>query len=171
MKVQRLVCSALIIAAGLQGQSSKDGGRGPFFSRARVLFYQASAGDTESLEHCAELLLKLVEQHPADSLIAAYLGSTRILQSSTSHVPWRKGKLVKEGLKMLDSAVSASVEDLEIRFLRGVSTHHLPGFFGRKEESPGRLPLYRIARGGCSEAGPLRQPASRVRFLLSRTGA
>jgi hypothetical protein len=53
--------------------------------------------------------------------------------------PWRKGKLAKEGLVMMDQAVESAPRDLEVRFVRGASTLRLPGFFHRGEQSASDL--------------------------------
>jgi hypothetical protein len=55
--------------------------------------------------------------------------------------PWKKGKLAKEGLSLMDRAVEMKPDDLEIRFVRAASTRGLPGFFKRADESERDLAL------------------------------
>jgi hypothetical protein len=71
----------------------------------------------------------------SDPLVMAFRGSLLLLESSRSMAPWKKGKLAKDGLTLMDKAVEMKPDDLEIRFVRAASTRGLPGFFKRAEES------------------------------------
>lgn len=105
------------------------------FDQARQRYYEAVEGNQDALDESRNLLHKLRTKNPKDSLILAYLGSTLLLEAARAVAPWRKGRLAKEGLRMLDEAVKQSPENLDVRFLRGVSTSHLPSFFKRAQQS------------------------------------
>ena len=101
---------------------------------AKQLYLKAVEGDERALKEAAGVLDGLRREHPHDARVAAYLGSSRLLESSHTMAPWKKGKLAKEGLERLDAAVRMAPGDAEIRFLRAASTFHLPGWFGRGVE-------------------------------------
>lgn len=103
---------------------------GQQFADTRQLYFDALEGKEGTLARSVELLEGLSRDKPGDPVIAAYLGSARLLESSRAKLPWRKGKLARQGLALLDRAVAASPDNPEIRFLRGVSTFHLPSAFG-----------------------------------------
>jgi tetratricopeptide (TPR) repeat protein len=127
--VRVVVATHLVIALALQANSPA------IFDTAKQRYYEAVEDKRGALEESLELLAELHTRAPDDALVLAYYGSARLLEAAQAIAPWRKGKLAKEGLQMLDEAVNSSPEDLEIRFLRGISTFHLPGFFKRRPQS------------------------------------
>jgi len=140
MKLLLAVCCAMAFAA----QSSVevvDRNTDDFrlFENAKWRYYDAIAGKPGALDESRDSLIRLHSNNPTDPLIMAYLGSARLLEAARAMAPWRKGKLAKEGLRMLDEAVEKSPEQLEIRFLRAVSTSHLPDFFKRWKQSQSDL--------------------------------
>ena len=98
----------------------------------RKLFYEAVDGNRESAERASKMLDAL---GTSDARVMAFRGSLLLLESSRSFAPWKKGKLAKEGLTLMDKAVEIKPDDLEIRFVRAASTRALPGFFKRGAES------------------------------------
>ena len=98
----------------------------------RKLFYEAVDGNRDSAQRASRML---DEFNASDPQAMAYRGSLLLLESSRSFAPWKKGKLAKEGLTLMDRAVAMRPEDLEIRFVRAASTRGLPGFFKRADES------------------------------------
>jgi hypothetical protein len=102
---------------------------------AKARYYAAVEGQTSALREARDLFDKLRSSFPSDPLILAYSGSIQLLESARTMALWRKGKLAKEGLRLLDEAVARSPQDPEIRFIRAASTFHLPGFFRREEQS------------------------------------
>ena len=117
------MCSAALLTAEVSRLTPEDA---RLFDAAKQRYYEAVDGARDALNVSRDALQKLHSKSPADSLVLAYLGSTRLLEAARALAPWRKGKLAKEGLRMLDEAVQESPENLEIRFLRGISTSHLP---------------------------------------------
>ena len=109
--------------------------RAPILETAKRRYYDAVEGQRGALEESRELLSEARSQSPADPLILAYSGSVLLLEAARTPAIWRKGKLAREGLQMLDQAVSDSPEDEEIPFLRAVSSFHLPRFFKRRDQS------------------------------------
>jgi hypothetical protein len=83
-------------------------------------------------------------ERPDDARVLAYLGSLRLLEGKAEVIPWKKGELCMEGLRLLDRAVEAAPDDLELRFVRGRSTLPLPFFFRR--EAQARDDIFHVAR-------------------------
>lgn len=102
---------------------------------ARKLYYEAVEGNRAAAERATELFDRLRSAHPDEPRFLVYRGSLLLLESARALAPWRKGKLAKEGLLMMDRAVATAPDDLEVRFVRAASTMRLPGFFKRGDES------------------------------------
>lgn len=102
---------------------------------AKLLHFQGVEGNDEAAERATTMLIAFARDHPHDPMIRAYLGSARLLEARRTWALWRKGALGQEGLTLLDEAVRLAPEDFEVRFIRGVSTYHLPTLFGRAEQA------------------------------------
>ena len=82
---------------------------------------------------------RLVEQHlatnPDDRRAQAYLGSVTLIRAKRATLPWKKLALVNEAKALLDGAVAAEPENLELRLVRGLSARKLPEWMGRQEQA------------------------------------
>ena len=105
------------------------------FEQAKASYYQAVDGNSAAIKEASKRLQEIRDRSPEQSLVLAYWGSIRLLEASKTFAVWRKGKLSQEGLTALDEAVARAPQDVEIRFVRAMSTFHLPGFFNRREQS------------------------------------
>ncbi|HET6675502.1 MAG TPA: hypothetical protein VFG71_09195 [Nitrospiraceae bacterium] len=103
--------------------------------RARRLYYEGIAGNKEALAESDRLFTALHRTTPVSSLVRAYYGSHRLLAAAKAWAPWEKYALSKEGLTELDAAVTNASHETEVRFVRAMTTYHLPFFFGRREQS------------------------------------
>ncbi len=97
----------------------------------RSLFYQLVAGQRGLAERCENLWTELHRQRPESPRTAAYLGATLCYRAALEWWPPRKGELTKRGLGLLEAAVATDPEDVEVRFLRGMTSRRLPAFIGR----------------------------------------
>jgi 15-cis-phytoene synthase len=70
-----------------------------------------------------------------ETLLLAYEGAFHMLAARHGRWPHARVRAVRSGLARLDAAVSRAPDDLEVRYLRLVSTHYLPAFFGRRESA------------------------------------
>lgn len=111
------------------------GERVPSLPEAKKFYFSALEGNADALRRSLALLEPLVSQSKPDPLALAYFGSGRLLESAHTFAVWKKGRLAKEGLELLDRAVNAAPSNLEIRFLRAATTYHLPFWFKRREQS------------------------------------
>jgi hypothetical protein len=109
------------------------GSEGSFVS-AKAAYLRATDGDSVALREAESLFAALMSANPENPVYTAYHGSLQVLQSARTMAPWKKGRLAKNGLSALDAAVSRAPDNLEVRFLRAISTVPLPGFFHRADQ-------------------------------------
>ena len=76
---------------------------------------------------------------PDDPLVTVYYGSLRLLEAQRTWALWKKNSLSKQGVQLMDHAVSATPNNLEVRFVRAATDRNLPSFFGRKEQAQSDL--------------------------------
>jgi hypothetical protein len=108
---------------------------GEDWTTVKGLYYKAVDGDRSAGARAATLLDEMQRSRSDDPLLLAYRGSVFLLESSWAVAPWRKGKLAKRGLAMMDRAVELSPRQIEVRFVRAATTMRLPGIFRRGEQS------------------------------------
>ncbi len=106
---------------------------------ARAAYYAALQGKSDAAEQARERFAALVREHPQDPTLRAYSGSLELLEAARTWAFWRKHTLSVEGLHTMDAAVDADPGDLEARFVRALTTWHLPFFFGRKQQAEADL--------------------------------
>lgn len=82
-------------------------------------------------QKAAESLYKrLKAKNSSDPTVMAYLGSVQAVRARHAFNPYNKLAYLKSGTKILESAISKSPENLEIRFLRFSLEHYIPSFLG-----------------------------------------
>jgi hypothetical protein len=104
-------------------------------AEARRAYFDDLGGDRGADDRARQAFSELDAQHPRDPVVDAYLGSLELLESGRTLAVWRKHTLAQEGLDKLDAAVNAAPDNLEARFVRALTTWHLPFFFHRKEQA------------------------------------
>jgi hypothetical protein len=107
----------------------------PDWQRARTLYYEGIAGNDGAIASAARLFTEMYREDANAPMIQVYYGSLRLLEASRTWALWKKNSLCKEGIRLMDQAVLAQPESLEIRFVRAATTYHLPAFFHRKEKA------------------------------------
>lgn len=120
---------SFVITALLMASSADE------FMKARALYYKGADGDKEAYEQATKLFDSLHAQSPGDPRIEVYTGSLSLWEASHTWALWKKNSLSKEGIEMMDSAVQAKPQDLEIRFVRAVTDYSLPSFFHRRQQA------------------------------------
>ena len=105
------------------------------FQHARSLYYRGIDGDERAYRSAAEMFSRLYDTDKKAPIVEVYYGSLRLLEASRTWALWKKNGLSREGIELMDRAVSAEPQNLEIRFVRAATTYHLPGFFHRKQQS------------------------------------
>ncbi len=105
------------------------------FEQAKNLYYQGTYGSKTAADESEKLFLDLYKKAPDDPRVKAYYGSERLLEAAHTWALWKKYSLSKQGMQLLDTAVAKAPDNLEVRFVRAVTTYNLPGFFGRREQA------------------------------------
>jgi hypothetical protein len=100
-------------------------------AQAKDLFYDAVAGNSDVLPKAREILDSLGGADSPDPQVVVYTGAVSLLQAKHAALPWDKVSLARAGLDMEDHAVASAPDDLEVRFLRGVTNYEMPEFIGR----------------------------------------
>lgn len=105
------------------------------FQQARRLYYEGTYGNKSAASQGDKLFSKLFKESPQDPLVKVYYGSERLLEASHTWAIWKKYSLSKQGIQCMDNAVEGAPNDLEVRFVRAITTYNLPSFFERKKQS------------------------------------
>ena len=106
---------------------------------ARAAYYSGLEGDSAATDEAKRRFAALAQQHPGDPTLQAYCGSLDLLEAARTWAFWRKHALSVQGLSEMDSAVAVAPDDLEARFVRALTTWHLPFFFHRKQQAEADL--------------------------------
>src|SRR6185437_8236804 len=104
---------------------------GQRLSDAKDDFYAAVAGDREALGPAVQILDSLGGSDSGNPEVIAYLGACKLLQASHTAFFVEKAALGRDGLALEDRAVAEAPDNLEVRFLRGVTNYQLPKFLNR----------------------------------------
>ena len=104
-------------------------------AEAKDLFYASVAGDRAALPRAQQIFDELGGGDSADPQIVAYTGAAKLLAASRSANFFEKAALGRQGIDLEDKAVSEAPDDLEVRFLQGVTFYQLPPFLGRREKA------------------------------------
>lgn len=101
------------------------------WAEGKQLFYELISGQSKSTDASQRYWQRAADAQPDAVVPQAYLGATNMMASAHSRWLPTKGQLARTGLKQLDAAVAADPENVEVRFLRGMTSYNLPGFFER----------------------------------------
>lgn len=123
--------------------------------QAKDLFYESVAGDRAALPRSQQILAGLGGGDASDPKVIAYTGAAELLQAAHSPNFFEKAQLGRRGMDLEDRAVAAAPDDLEIRFLRGVTFCQLPSFLGRRQTAAGDLAYVARTAEAAAKAGRL----------------
>ncbi len=102
---------------------------------ARKAYFADLDGQPGADDLARQQFTALAVERPHEPVVDAYLGSLDLLESARTFAVWRKHTLAADGLEKLDAAVNRAPDNLEARFVRALTTWHLPFFFHRKEQA------------------------------------
>lgn len=137
-------------------------------ARLRVQ-YALSVSDEDYMERALneiERIQVLGGDAGVGNLLDGYVGALRVISGKHAFWPHQKYSRVNEGLKTLDACVAAEPEHLELRYLRLVSTHYLPFFFGRGDSAAEDLEMVVQLLGGDLSEVPADVLVPAVDFVL-----
>lgn len=129
-------------------------------ARAKDLFFQSVAGDKEALPQAQQILEELGGGASPDAEVVAYTGAAELLEANRASMVWDKVRLAREGLDLQDKAVKDAPDNLEVRFLRGVTDYQLPEFLGRHDLGVEDLAAVAKVAENASRAGRLDKRAA-----------
>jgi 15-cis-phytoene synthase len=103
----------------------------------RALFF-AAVDEEHAVERGHAAIADLRERMPTaaarhQALLLGYEGAFRALEAKHGFWPHARLRAVRRGLALLDAAVAAAPQHLEIRYLRMVTSFYLPALFGRSD--------------------------------------
>jgi 15-cis-phytoene synthase len=103
----------------------------------RAVFF-AAVDDERAVRRGHEAIAVVRRYMPAaaarhEALLLGYEGAFTALEAKHGIWPHARLRAVRRGLARLDAAVAAAPHHLEIRYLRMVTSFHLPSLFGRSE--------------------------------------
>lgn len=103
------------------------------FCLMRCDYYRAVEGDSEAADRAMALLQEFRAAHIDDPLVMVYHGSLLLLRAGRSTSLDEKAEFTREGLTQMERAVEAAPRNVEVRFIRGMSSVNLPGIMGRRK--------------------------------------
>jgi len=133
-----LTAAAIALPCGAVDQAAQPPWHGEL-AAARAPYYAGVDGNRDAINEARQRFDALAQQHPHNTTLEAYQGSLELLEASHTWALGRKHALSVEGIERMDSAVNADPNNLEARFVRALTTWHLPYFFHRKEIAEGDL--------------------------------
>jgi tetratricopeptide (TPR) repeat protein len=95
-------------------------------NKIKSLYTEGAKGNVTAVQEANLLLGRLRLDYPDHPLAEAYHGSIKLLIARDKTNPLERFKWAKNGLKLLDKAVSAAPHDSRVRYLRGRSAYRLP---------------------------------------------
>ena len=99
------------------------------------LYRSGLNGDKEAVEECIAKLEGVLRSQPGNELARVYLGSAYTLRSRDLRFGPKKLQTLKQGLAVMDEAVTRAPDDPKVRLARALTTDALPGIFGRRAQS------------------------------------
>ncbi len=134
---------------------------------AKALHLRAVDASGQSAKSSREMLEALLAERPDDPLALAWLGSAWLLESRLAWFPGTKGRLAGRGLELLDQAVTAAEEDVEVRVVRAIAAWHLPDGFERRDQAAADLHWAAQRVEGALESGQIDAGVAAAAFLYA----
>jgi hypothetical protein len=101
-------------------------------TQARQLFYQ-SVEDAQAIEKAILLFRKIGREKACKGLALTYIGALTALRGKYAFSPIAKYRHVLNGLRLMDRGIAKSRDNIEARFIRGMTCFYLPFFFNKKK--------------------------------------
>ena len=102
---------------------------------ARANYFAGIDGNSDASDRAQDAFASLERDHPNDPTVLAYSGSLELMEAARTWSVWNKHKLATEGLAKLDRSLELAPDNLEVRFIHGETSWHLPFFYHRKDQA------------------------------------
>ena len=103
--------------------------------RARADYFAGIDGDSNATDRAERDFASLEHARPNDATVMVYSGSLQLIEAARTWAVWNKHKLATEGLSKLDRSRQLDPQNLEVRFIHGETSWHLPFFYHRKQDA------------------------------------
>ena len=163
------IVAALDAAAATRPDATMQGTFSQQLSQARMEYFSSIEGHSDAGSRAQEAFARLEREHPGDPTVMAYSGSLELLEAARTWAVWNKHKLATEGLMKLDRSVALAPDNLEVRFIHGETTLHLPFFYHRKEQAEQDFAFIAPRAESAARQGTL--PAQLAAEALNRYGS
>lgn len=101
-------------------------------SLARQLFYK-SVENSQTIDEAITLFQQIAENEQYAGVASTYIGALIALKGKFAFLPTAKYSHVMKGLRLMDNGIEISPDNIEARFIRGMTCFYLPFFFYRKQ--------------------------------------
>lgn len=155
----RLLLAASLPLALVCGAAHADlGNETQKFGAARADYFHGLEGDRTAELRASDEFSALERERPHDATILAYNGSLELLEAAHTWAFWNKHKLATEGLEKIDRSVQLAPDNLEVRFIHGATTFHLPFFYHRKQQAESDFAFIAPRAESAAQNGVLPRP-------------
>lgn len=106
------------------------------FLEGRRLFAQ-SIEDKNQIKPAIDLFKEIIDDKGnfLNNRALVYIGALHTIKAKHTFFPFDKLKFAKEGLSIMDNALTLAPEDVEVLFVHGTICHNLPGLFKREDDA------------------------------------
>ena len=106
------------------------------FNVGRKLF-ALSVEDKNQIKPAIDLFNKIIDDKGnfLHNRALVYIGALHTIKAKHTFFPFDKLKWAKEGLSIMDNALSLAPEDIEVLFVHGTICYNLPGLFKREDDA------------------------------------
>ena len=98
------------------------------WSEASISYKKAQKGGEDDVLVSIDIFKKLNDS----ALKNAHIGSLTTMLARYTYLPWKKLSYVKDGSKLLDTAIRVKPDNLNIRFVRFYTYMSIPDFLGKE---------------------------------------
>ncbi len=130
-----LLVGLSIFTGGPAGYQASAADMEVLLDKGRKAFYEAVRQES-LVDTTQEIFQELSSHAPAyNGLALTYTGAAYTLKGKHAFMPQKKLRYVQDGLQMMEQGLTEAPDDLEALFIYGMTCHHLPFFFGCKEDA------------------------------------
>lgn len=120
--------------AALRARMAREGTNTALLFQLGELWHDDSvSGNRQAVLKSETYLQELLALAPSNAPALALLGSVQTIKARDTFWPNQQLRFVREGIALMDRAVSLAPEDPRTRVIRCLNNAHMPAFLGRSE--------------------------------------
>ena len=134
--ISRILCLCVFLGAGADGHAEGvEAARvRPPLTRSWIREeFRRAKEDPQATGHIVRYLeeeMGMPDREDVTPVVLAYYGAIKGLEGKQALSPAKKLQFLQQCYRWMDEAVSRQPEDLEVRFVRFATLHHIPPFLG-----------------------------------------